>query len=132
MSTIVNNFPLNVASGSQNLGPAAVPDADSSLLLHLTRCTTATPTMWPNESTFLQCDIFISTDGGATYPTVPQFSLGSFGGILIGNDKVTGNPVELPETKLRVDLPPGTNRKLKATVTVTNGPLVSACTIEAS
>jgi hypothetical protein len=125
MSILVNNQAVNIATGSQDLGPVTLPNGLTSLKITIKRCTTATPTIWPNAATTIKASLFVSVDGGVNW--IASGSLTSAGGIYVRNG------VEVPNTILEVvPIPTGTSRQIKATITVANGPLVSNVTIEAN
>lgn len=122
MAVLINHQPINF-SGSQSFGPVTVTDGLNALVVRLARCTTATPTFWPNAVTSVDAQLELSMDGGATWESAG--GLGSVGGIntLRGGGEST-------ETVLRCPLRSGNARRLRATVTVVNGPLVSQLTVE--
>ncbi len=125
MSTLLNNQPLNLATGTQDVGPLNLPNSLASLKITLARCTTPTPTVWPNSTTTIAVTLFVSLDGGTTW--IPSGAFTAAGGIYVRNG------VEVPSTIMEVaPIPDGTSRKLKATIVVNNGPLVSSVTIEAN
>jgi hypothetical protein len=109
------SFPLaNYPTGVHNLPQRTVPDSATELYFEFARCTDATPTIWPNESTKLQMDFEGSTDG-VTW--TPAGGFGAEGGIK------TMYGVQQALTTVRVPLPALTGRLLRATVTITSGPL---------
>lgn len=119
---IVDNLPITIQSGSQLIGPANVPKGSTAVIVHLARCTTATPTFWPDVNTQLQCFVEVSLDNGQHWQ--PNNGFSAIGGILLARD---GS--EIPESTMTCPIPAGTDR-MRFNVTVTNGPLVSALTTE--
>lgn len=110
------SFPLaNYPTGVHNLPQRSVPDSATELYFEFQRCTSATPTIWPNTSTKLQMDFEGSTDG-VTW--TPAGGFGTEGGI-----KTLFNGTQIALTTVRVPLPPLTGRLLRATVRITGGPL---------
>lgn len=125
---LINGFPFTMQSGVHELGPANLPDDLNEITISLARCTTATPSNWPNSNTIIAITLSISPDGGVTWQDVGGFS--AAGGILL---RSLDNS-ELAATSFNIQTPlttGGTGRKIKATATVTNGPLPSIVTIEA-
>jgi hypothetical protein len=109
-------FPLaNYPTGEHNLPQRSVPDSATELYFEFARCTDATPTIWPNAATRLQMDFEGSTDG---VNWTPAGGFGAVGGIIT---RIGGAQIAL--TTVRVPLPAMTGRLLRATVTITNGPL---------
>jgi hypothetical protein len=125
MTLLLDHRPINVPTGTQEFGPANVPSTVTSFGVRLARCTTATPTFWPNASTTVNASLLLSNDGGATYPRGAGGFTGA-GGII----KVQG--VEAPESNMfgGVSAPLGAGWQIKAVITVTGGPLVSQLTVE--
>jgi len=127
MPTVLVQTPVNQPTGTHDYGPVNMPDSLAQATVRLARCTTATPSYWPNTSTRVSAQVLMSFDGGITFPhLIVGFS--ATGGIIYDKD---GN--EIPESNARtVDMPGGLGRKVKATVSVTNGPWVSQLTVEAT
>ena len=95
--------------------------------LFLDRCTTATPTIWPNVSTTLKIDAEMSTDGGVTW----EYASGSSpspGGIQIGSDGVMvgENAVYEHSAYLR----PAPSRRLRISVVIAGGPLRTSGSVQ--
>jgi hypothetical protein len=116
----VTVLPLSNYNGTRSFGPVAIPDAVHSLVFRVARCTSATPTIWPNEATVLACDIEIFNNGEwrgwAGMRSEGGIASGRFGG-------------EAAETTIGGVLPEGTGRQLRGTVTITSGPLRSTMVI---
>jgi hypothetical protein len=111
-------FPLaNYPTGSQTVGPFNLRNQDRAFRLTIRRCTTADPTIWPNASTLLRLAAEISFDGGTTWKKAGAME--TRGGIVsLGGE-------ELTESWFQVNLPPGDARRLRANVTIVDGPLRS-------
>ena len=107
------NIPLaNYPSGSREFGPINVNPALRRLTFTVSRCTTATPTIWPNESTTL--DVSIEGLYGADWRPL--------GGALWSG----GNSNERPTTSIIVDwssTPDARPSQLRASLVISGGPL---------
>lgn len=123
MPVLIDHQNISVPVGSQNFGPANVPDSSNVITFRLARCTTATPSFWPSAGVTVQAQMYVSLDGGNTW--VDSAGFGSSGGI-----HVNRLGIEVPESTVRCPLPPGTGRRVKATVTVAGETLVSQLTVE--
>lgn len=121
----VQVLPLaNYANGVHGpLGPVDIADNVTSVDFSIQRCTTATPTIWPNASTTLDVLPEVSLDGGSTWIEAGRFT--SAGGIV--HDKTGG---ETQFTRGGGGLPAGTGRKYRVTATIAGGPLRSTATVE--
>lgn len=117
------SLPLsNYQTGVRNIPSRSIPDSARELYFEFARCTSADPTIWPNAATTLQMDFEGSTDG-VTW--TPAGGFGAKGGI-----HTLINGTQLALTTVRVPLPVATGRLLRATVTITNGPLRTQGAIE--
>lgn len=126
MATLLRSqvIPLaGYATGQRTFGPINILDAATSFYFECQRCTSADPTIWPNETTGLNLDAEISLDGGTTW--IPAGGFGAVGGIF-----VLRSGQESALTTFETPLQPGTGRKLRVTITVTNGPLRTSGTAE--
>jgi hypothetical protein len=125
VSVIIDHQPINQPSGSREYIIGAVPSNVTSCTVRLARCTSATPTFWPNANTQANADIWLSYDGGTTYPII-LIGFGASGGIGLING------VEVAESAASGSDPAGAiaGRRLKAVITIQNGPLVSQLTVE--
>src|SRR4051812_5826333 len=84
MTTQTLQIPLkDYATGERTVERAIAVDV-RSIKLTLQRCTTATPTIWPQLTTFVNLELSGSFDGGATW--IPMGAWGAFGGIFIRRD----------------------------------------------
>jgi hypothetical protein len=118
-------IPLNdYATGTHNLPSTNILDNATGIYFEISRCTTATPTIWPNASTELSISLEVSLDGGATWLGLSGF--GSTGGIFIKRD---GS--EATVSSSLTNLPAGTGRKVRGTATIVGGPLRSQGFFEA-
>jgi hypothetical protein len=117
------SLPLaNYPSGTLLIPARPIPDSARELYFEFARCTNADLTIWPNAATRLQMDFEGSTDG---VNWTPAGGFGSTGGILT---RLNGTQIAL--TTVRVPLPALTGRQIRATVTITNGPLRTQGAIE--
>jgi hypothetical protein len=123
MRTVSTGTMASLANGQQEFGPFSVRDNEKYFRLRLGRCTSLNPFIWPSKDTTLRIEFFVSIDGGEFVSTAEHRDEG---GIITLKDGT-----ELAETIVIFDPPPGVNRKVKATVTVTNGPLQTPATFEA-
>ena len=124
MAILINKQPITLASGSIEIGPVNIPNGIHQLKLSLDRCTTVTPTVWPNPLTEISVNVFVATGGG------PDKFLAGFtavGGILTNQTGTEAAPVltEAQMTELEINIPLAAGRKLKAAISVVNGPFVS-------
>lgn len=115
----------NYPNGTRTVTARVIGDDATKLKLEIQRCTSAAPSIWPNASTQLQVDLEVSYDGGSTWLAAGGF--GAAGGV-----HVSRGGTELPITFGRFGVPAGTNRQLRATVTISGGPLRSSATLEVS
>lgn len=106
----------NYANGSYGLGPASVPDWVKSIGVELTRCTSATPTVWPNQSTQFEAVVEVSMDGGASWG--PAGRVTAVGGIYTNK-----NGVQATVTAFSATLTPGAGRLIRGTASIVGGPL---------
>lgn len=106
----------NYQDGSYSLGPATVPDWATSIGVELTRCTTATPTIWPNQSTQFEAVMELSMDGGATWG--PAGRVTAVGGIFTNK-----NGVEAQVTAFGATITPGVGRLIRGAASIAGGPL---------
>lgn len=115
---IVTSQPLNLPSGTQNIPTTALPVEVTSLTISIARCTTATPTVWPDIATTLSLQLEISVDGGENW--TPGGGLTAVGGIALNK-----HGVEFPVAQGMWTYPtPPTH--MRGTLEVGGGPLVSA------
>lgn len=109
-------IPLNDYPTGTFTSPAyVVPAGTWRIGLEIARCTTADPTIWPNEATTILVHWEGSRDNGQTWE-----GMGGFGGK--GGMVTKLNGTEAQFTWALGFLPPGVNR-FRATVTIENGPL---------
>lgn len=106
----------NYQNGEYALGPADVPDWVKFIGVELIRCTTAAPTVWPNQSTQFEAVIEMSMDGGETWE--PAGHVTSVGGIY--TNKLG---VEAQVTAFNATVTPGVGRKIRGVASVVGGPL---------
>jgi hypothetical protein len=121
----------NYPTGTMRIGfgpgqggnPLLVPDTTKSCDIQVQRCTTATPTIWPNAATILETIPEISVDGGVTWIEAGRSKAG--GGISFGKDGVT----EIAFAASGGFLPVGTNRLYRCTFIIVNGPLRTSANV---
>lgn len=104
------------------LGPVALPTGASSISLSLLRCTPSNLTIWPNASTTVALNADLSLDGGTTWQ--PWFTFTSQGGQVTPEGGSTVAPTTYFTTS--IPAPANANRKVRATLTITGGPLKTA------
>lgn len=124
MSILANHVPVSIPVGSQTLGPFNVADNLSQFTLRIARCTTASPAIWPSPSTGVSLLCECSLDGGTMYQFIGGIT--SEGGIVAAR-----GGGESFETVFGTKLPPGANRKVRATLVVSGSTLNTNVTIEA-
>lgn len=122
-AVLINALPVSIESGTNEIGPVVIPDGLQRIKLRFKRATTLTPTFWTNPVTKIDARLDVSYDGGQTFQLACAFEM--YGGIRAGR-----NGVELSESFVQCSLQPGTSRLVKASVTVTNGPLASEVSVE--
>jgi hypothetical protein len=124
MARLVNGQLVTVASGTQSVGPVRVSnDTIHRVTLRLKRCTALSPLTWPNETTVVSVQVFVSYDNGANYEPAAGFS--AIGGVVMDHD---GN--EAIENALAFTMRPVPQRFLRVDVQVQDGPLVTNVTLE--
>jgi hypothetical protein len=121
MSTLT--FPLaNYPTGTTVFGPIALTQGLNGCVIRVARCTTATPTIWPNDTQSFALSLDVSYDGGATYQ-VNQFAFKAVGGIAVAKG------VEQAEIVVRFNVSPQVPTHIKGSVTIEGGPLRTSLTI---
>lgn len=124
MPVLINQLPINLASGSQAFGPLAITQNIVTAVVRLARATTLTPTLWADPTTTISLELDASLDGGASFQQI--CALTSAGGIF----SLAG--VEAPETFLTCSVPRAPDRQIRGRITVTNGPLATLLTVDTS
>lgn len=123
MSGEITLFPLaNYANGQRLVGPRNIPGVINTITFAVARCTTADPTLWPNQSTTIGVDIEVSADGGTTWTSIGGGT--AEGGIAPG--RFGGEAVE---TSFVAQFPGAQNLDARMTLTVAGGPLRSQGTL---
>jgi len=122
----VQVLPLNnYANGTRNFGPIDVASDVTSIDFSIQRCTTATPTIWPNTSTTLTITPEVSLDGGTTWIEAGKSE--NQGGISF----FKGNEVAF--SRSGGFIPPevgGVTRRYRLTTVIAGGPLRTSATVE--
>lgn len=121
-------LPLGNYNGTHVLGGATgiqVADDVTSVDISIARCTSATPTIWPNASTVLDIKPEVSCDDGVTW--IESGRSISPGGISFIKGQQAAFSIS------GGSLPPAVNgiaRRYRCTVAITGGPLRSSMTVE--
>lgn len=116
----INVLPLSTyPMGTRNIGPVNIADGVSKATFAFQRCTTATPTVWPDVATKLAFTLEYSIDDGLNWTLGP--ALTAEGGIAFNRD---GS--EAQYTYVIGGLPAGTNRKIRATITISGTDLFTS------
>lgn len=120
MATQVFSFPqTSIPTGTFNIPVTSLPALQSSVTLSLARCTTPTPTIWPNATTTILVTLFASYDGGVTWDTGARSD--AHGGI----ELLPRSTAENPTVTMRFTWPnPPTH--LKGSIAVAGGPLLTS------
>jgi hypothetical protein len=123
----VQILPLgNYPNGPQNFGPIEVASDVTSILFSIQRCTSLTPTIWPNASTTLDVIPEVSLDGGLTW-----FEAGRTTNV--GGIQQARQGGELGFSQSGGFLPAqvgATPRQYKVSTNVGGGPIRTAITVE--
>jgi hypothetical protein len=90
-------------------------DAATLIYAELARCTSADPSIWPNQSTKVKVICEISLDGGAVW--LFQASFLSEGDIVLN-----WHGAEVALSTMEIPLFPGTSRRARFSVEITGGP----------
>jgi hypothetical protein len=122
----VQVLPLgNYPNQSRTLGPIDIADDVTSCDISVQRCTTATPTIWPNVTTVLANTPQVSVDGGATWieagASVSPGGISTFRGVEVAWGISGGS------------LPPAVNgitRQYRVNIVITGGPCRTSATFE--
>lgn len=110
------------ANGTIPFGPIVLPQGINGCELRIARCTTATPTLWPNALQRVTIALDCSYDGGATYQ-IGQFGFSQVGGIFM--NKAGG---EVSEDVVRFRCTPQIATHVRGLVTIAGGPIRTAVT----
>lgn len=123
MSTQVFSFAQqSIPTGVFTLPESVMPAGVLKLSIRIARCTTATPTIWPNFSTKLSIALEVSYDNGASWVSGGA-AYGMPGGIEL--DKA-GAEIAVSNMTSGYAQPPD---KIRGTLAVTGGPLVTSGSI---
>jgi hypothetical protein len=109
----------NYQNGVYDFGPVDVPDAVTRVEYKIARCTTATPTIWPNATTTLTINMEYSLDGGATWWGVGGGVDGATGGIQMDKYGTSERTYEMGFGTI----PSGAGRLIRGRVIIAGGPL---------
>jgi hypothetical protein len=98
-------------AGTHTIPATSIPDGVTQLGIFILRCTSADPTIWPNDTDTISYDLQVSLDDGVSYN---DWAGGSdVGGIHINNKGGT----EVATMNIVGDIPDGTNRFFQGTIT---------------
>lgn len=120
MTQVYSFGATSIPSGTTPIPATSVPASVVSAVVSINRCTTATPTNWPNATTTLDIALEVSYDGGVTWVGGGGVT-GMSGGIAHQRDKVT----EQPTSDLLLQYPSHPTH-IRGSLTVANGPLVTS------
>src|SRR4051812_33247046 len=115
---LVNLNNVNLPSGDTPFGPFAVPNGLAGFQIIMARCTTATPTIWPNAATTAEVHFQFSWDGGVTWSDPNANMAGPVGGGI-----QSGRSGEMASWISQWRFNPAAPTHLQGFVRVTNGPL---------
>lgn len=105
---------VNLAIGTRNFGPIAVPDDVDVCTLAFDR------SQWTNSAAALSAQLEISVDGGATWQA------------WVGLTSVGGTDATMPTTSMSRALPAGTGRQIRGKYVVTGNRFRSTVTAACS
>ena len=123
MAIIVKDQDLSLEGKSNVVGPFPVKDGSRVLLIRLERCATLKPLVWSSKETKIKARFFVDSNDGNGFQYI--CGIGAEGGIHVKRDNS-----ESPETAIRFNLPPGTNRQAQMTVDVSDGSFISIVHVE--
>lgn len=107
------------------MGPVDLASDVTSVLFSIQRCTTATPTIWPNVSTTLEIIPEVSLDGGASWIEAGRTT--NVGGISLF--KGTELAFSMSGGYLPAEVN-GVTRQYRVQTTIAGGPLRTSATVE--
>lgn len=110
------------ASGTYNFGPVNVGNNVQRVGIEIQRCTTATPTVWPDPASSIDVKLDVSFDNGTTW----QYAggAGAVGGIHVRRDGQ-----ESAYSSLSIGVPGSAERRLRGSVTIVNGPIRTSAAV---
>lgn len=120
----VFSFPqTSIPTGEFTIPVTSLPASINTLTVSVARCTTATPTIWPDPATTLMVQTQYSYDGAVTWDFPDTW--GGVGGIF--HDPKTNTDIAMTSSQQVFDK--GSPTHVKGKLTVTNGPLVTSGSI---
>lgn len=122
MSQVFNIPQASYPNGTTTIPKTALPANSTQISLVLNRCTTATPTIWPNSTTTIAVDLQISYDGGASFVAAGGFT--SAGGIV---HNLHG--VDLMQSVGRWSLQAGATH-VQGTLVIAGGPMLTSGSVD--
>lgn len=117
-------LPVSLQTGSTPIETIALGATFPRVRVALSRCTSATPSLWPSKETVAAMALEVSYDGGETWHGGGAYS-GDAGSVRLGK-----SGAELPSSGATF-LYPSVPTHLRGSITVENGPLESELLIEA-
>lgn len=120
---IISTIPLDFNVGRHDNIEVSIPDSGSILSVKIKRRTTLRETFWVNDTVKIKCQIFLSYDNGVTFEYFGTF--GASGGIRLKRD---GSEADSSSFTTRIK--DGVNRKVKLSIQVIGGKLISEIEIE--
>ena len=114
-----------VPDGTISFGPRPIPDDATEVLIEFARCTPDTPDIWPDPNTVIMIDVWVSYDGGKTWPTHLFDGAHAYGGI---HQHVKG--YVMPKTQWAKYCQPAPGRLVKGDVRVINGPCKTSASFD--
>lgn len=113
MSVTVRVLPVaNYAGGTRSIGPISIANDVTRVGASILRCTSGDLTLWPLPTQSIALDFEASYDGGQTWEE--WFNASDVGGLVVS--RRTG--VEIPAMEFEQSLRPGTNRRIRGTITL--------------
>lgn len=111
----------NYPSGTREFGPLVIGNSAYGLGIEVQRCTSVDSKVWDDPATTVQWSLELSLDNGQTWnPIGGAFDVG---GIRVGRNG------ETPFSWYWTSILDGSNRRLRGSVTVTNGPIRTSANV---
>lgn len=116
---ITRDLPLADYPNGSRTFVKSTPNGLGGFNVSIGRCTTATPTIWPNATTTLNIKVECSYDGGATFPT----NGGGAEFILSGGIALQKGGGEFAASNVSCRFEPQSPNAVRITATIAGGPL---------
>lgn len=120
----------SIATASASFGMVSIPDTDNTIIVKINRKVTANAVSWINVTDTISVSVFLSMDGGLTYP----YFAGGFtanGGVYFrqamqaeSDQTISHHPI------FATQMVPG--RKVKVTITCVSGQINSILNVQTS